>query len=268
MMLLVQRWYPDRQLIFVGDNTYATIPLLLWCQKPSHLVTLITRLRLDARLYEPAPPRRPDQKGRPRVKGKRLPSLAAQLDDPDATRSRITISTWYGGTEREVELVSGTAVWYRAGMNPAPIRWVLVRDPLKDFKPVALLSSDPTLDPMQIVTWFTWRWQVETTFEESRRHLGVETQRQWSDLAIQRTTPCLLGLFSVVTLIAHQEVATPTRQAAWYRKGHPTFADALALARRQLWGQNVFCMSDSTIETVKVPRVFVESLTEALCYAA
>jgi hypothetical protein len=268
MLLLVRRWYPDRSLVFVGDSTYSTIPLLVWCQSLANPVTLITRLRLDAALYEPAPPRRPGQMGRPRLKGKRLPTLAKRLHDPDTEWSTIVVPTWYGDRDKAVEVLSGTAVWYHAGMVPAPIRWVLVRDPLHQFKPVALLSTDRSLDPVRIVMWFTWRWQVEVTYEESRRHLGMETQRQWSDLGIQRTTPCLLGLFSLVTLLVHQEGNTHTRQETWYHKARPTFADALALVRKQLWTQNTFCMSDSDIEMVKVPRIFVQSLTDALCYAA
>jgi hypothetical protein len=106
---------------------------------------------------------------------------------------------WYGGGTREVELASGTAVWYHAGLPAVPIRWVPIRDPLGQFEAQALLCTDLAVTPEQIVAWFVLRWQVEVTFEESRRHLGVETQRQWSDLAILRTTPALLGLFSLVT---------------------------------------------------------------------
>ncbi len=104
-----------------------------------------------------------------------------------------------------------------------------------------------------------------------RRHLGVETQRQWTDKAIRRTTPVLLGLFSLVTLFAHphlMEHPGPIRQAAWYRKRAPTFADALALVRRQIWAHETFRISGDDIEMVKVPRILVERLTETLCYVA
>ena len=117
------------------------------------------------------------------------------------------------------------------------------------------------------------RWQLEVTFQEMRRHLGFETQRQWSDLAIRRTTPALLGLFSLVTLIAHQrmtEGAGAFRRAAWYHKTHPTFADALASVRKELWSQEqaTFRGSPADTDTVKVSRVFMERLTDALCFAA
>ena len=115
------------------------------------------------------------------------------------------------------------------------------------------------------------RWQLEVTFEEARRHLGVETQRQWSEAAVRRTTPDLLGLFSLVTLLTHQRLSTPApaiRQAAWYRKPHPTFADALALVRRELWHHQAFQLSAPTADGVKLPRGVLEHLTETLCYAA
>jgi hypothetical protein len=107
---------------------------------------------------------------------------------------------WYDGTQRILEIASDTAVWYHSGLPPVPIRRVLIRDPLGDFKPQALLCTDPEVDALQIIQWFVWRWQLEVTFQEARAHLGVETQRQWSDPAISRTTPVLLGLFSWVTI--------------------------------------------------------------------
>ncbi len=114
-------------------------------------------------------------------------------------------------------------------------------------------------------------WAIEVTFHEVRDHLGVETQRQWSDRAIRRVTPALLGLFSFVTLLAHDQItagACPVRQAAWYPKHAPTFSDALALVRRSLWAQTTFCMSPPEDDIVKVPRALVEHLSEMLCYAA
>ena len=152
-----------------------------------------------------------------------------------------------------------------------PLRWVLIRDPQGRFATQALLCTDHAVAPAQILAWFVQRWQLEVTFEEARRHLGVETQRQWSEPAIRRTTPALLGLFSLVTLLAHRQMRGPAgavRQAAWYRKRHPTFADALALVRRELWRHQAFPTSACAGDMVKVPRAVVERLTETLCYAA
>ena len=156
---------------------------------------------------------------------------------------------------------------------PVPVRWVLIRDPEGEFKPQALLCTDLDADPKKILSWFVMRWQLEVTFQEMRRHLGFETHRQWSELAIRRITPALLGLFSLVTSFAHQRMRqaadTFRRQVAWYHKAHPTFADALALVRKELWAQEqTFYESPAQSDTIKVPRAFVERLTDAVCYAA
>jgi hypothetical protein len=271
LLLLVRRWWPDRPIIAVADSSYAALELLAGCQAWPRPVTIITRLRLDAALYEPAPPRRPRQIGRPRLKGKRLPTLAAIVGEPTTGWTPIRVPDWYGAGARDVEVVSDTAVWYHTGRPPVPLRWVLIRDPRGQFDTQALLCTDRDVAPEQILAWFVRRWQLEVTFEETRRHLGIETQRQWSDLAIRRTTPALLGLFSLVTLVTDQYVSqtpVPVRQAAWYQKGQPTFADALALGRRELWAQATFPLSHNDPDLVKVPRGLIERLTETLCYAA
>jgi hypothetical protein len=237
-------------------------------------VTFITRLRLDAALYEPAPPRRPGQIGRPRLKGERLPNLSEVAEDPNTVWESVKIANWYASGERMVEIASATAVWYSTGLFAVPVRWVLVRDPEGKFKTQALLCTDLDADPEKILSWFVLRWQMEVTFQEVRRHLGFETQRQWSDLAIRRTTPALLALFSLVALFAdrrmRQAAGTFRRQAGWYHKAHPTFAEALALVRKELWApeEQTFYGSRADAETIKVPRAFVERLTDAVCYAA
>jgi hypothetical protein len=166
-------------------------------------VAIVTRLRLDAALYDPAPVRKPGTNGRPRKKGTRQPTLAKRLVDPTTAWQSVTVA-WYGGTTRTVELASETAVWYHTGLPPVAIRWVLIRDPQGQFDPQALLCTDQQACAQAILEWFVLRWQMEVTFHEVRAHLGVETQRQWSDLAILRTTPALLALFSLVTIFAHQ----------------------------------------------------------------
>jgi len=119
------------------------------------------------------------------------------------------------------------------------------------------------------------RWQMEATFQEVRQCLGFETQRHWSESAVRRTAPVLLGLFSVVTLFAHRYMAknksanAVVRRAAWYEKQRPTFSDALALVRKELWAQEAtFCGSHVETDTLKVPRVLVQRLTDAVCYTA
>ena len=234
------------------------------------VVGVVTRLRLDAALYDPPPERVPGTKGRPRRKGERQPALQARLRDPQTAWQRV-VARWYGGTERVIEVAIGTALWYHGGMPTVPLRWVLIRDPQGTFEPQSLLCTDQDVSPPQIIEWFVLRWQLEVTFHEARTHLEVETQRQWADLAITRTTPALLGLFSLVTLVAQQvlgEGVLPTRQAAWYKKAVPTFADTLALVRPRLWPIALSEMSVSKTDMVQIPRVVFERFATTLAYAA
>ena len=270
MIKQLRRWLPERSLVVVADSTYAAIELLAACSGLVHSVTMITRLRLDAALYDPAPPREPGRRGAPRKKGARQPTLTSRVIDP-ATQWEVLSVRWYGRSTRVVKLATGTAVWYHSGMPVAPLRWVLIVDPTGKFKPQALLSTDLALTAHQIVEWFVWRWQLEVTFEEARAHLGIETQRQWSDLAILRTTPALLGLFSLVTLLAHhvlQEQALPARSAAWYPKPVATFSDTLALVRQQLWPAHISWISPAEPDMITIPKPLFDRLTDTLALAA
>ncbi len=275
MLLMVRRWQPHRQIVAVADGGYASLKLLDRCRSlKKRPITFITRLRLDAALYEPSPQRKPRQLGRPRLKGSRLPNLSVMLEDPKKTDwTPVTVSGWYGGEERAVEIVSQTAIWYSTGLPAVPLRWVLIRDPHEEFESQALLCTDLSADPERIISYFVRRWQMESTFQEVRQRLGFETQRHWSQTAIQRVAPALLALFSVVTLFADQKKARmpqAVQRAAWYGKCRPTFSDALALVRKELWAQQeaTFYGSEKETETVKVSREFMERLTDVVCYAA
>ena len=274
LLLQVRRWHPQREIVAVADGGYSSLELLDRCRRLSKPITFITRLRLDAALYKPAPPRYPGQIGRPRLKGERLPNLCVVAEDSSTGWKPIMVANWYGKRKRTIEIVSKTALWYSTGLPPVPLRWVLIRDPQEEFQPQALLCTDLAAEPEQIISWFVRRWQMESTFQEVRQRLGFETQRHWSELAIRRTAPALLGLFSVITLLAHRHMANKgenivVRRAAWYEKSHPTFSDALALVRKELWAQEqTFCGSSAQTDMVKVPRVFLERLTDAVCYAA
>jgi hypothetical protein len=267
MIYQLRRWLPARPLIMVGDTTYAALDLRHACQKLANPVTVITRLRLAAALYEPAPAY--PGVGRPRQKGARLPSLQAVLTNPRTRWQRVNVK-WYDAQQRLMEITSQTAVWYHPGKPVVPIRWVLVRDPSGTYEPLALLCTKLDYSALQIVNWFVRRWQMEVTFEEARRHLGLETQRQWSDQAITRTTPLLLGLFSWLTLVAHHlRLSQPVsvRQAAWYLKDRPTFADALAWGRLALWQTALtFSMSDPPPDMVKIPASGLHCLLNLVCY--
>jgi hypothetical protein len=267
---LVKRWLPDRVVVFVADRSFAVIELLHRISQWGG-VSLITRLRLDAALYDPAPARTPGPTGRPRLKGKRRPTLKTALHDPATAWTKLTIKNWYGGEPRQVEVATDTAIWYHSGKPPVAIRWVLIRDPLRKFEPQALLSTTLSHTPRQILTWFVRRWTMEVTLSEARAHLGLETQRQWNDRAIARSTPALFALYSVVTLTAQAPIKSETgviHRTAWYAKPQPTFSDAIALVRRRLWSHRYFSLSDRNTDFIKIPRSLFERLTDAVCYAA
>jgi hypothetical protein len=269
LALQARRWLPGRDLVLVGDGSFSAL-LFLDAMRRAR-ITAITRLRLDAALYEPAPPRPPGTIGRPRTKGARLPTLAATLVAKDTRWHAVVVSGWYGAAQRGIEVASGTAVWRHGGMPVVPIRWVLVRDPAHRFEAQALLCTDLACDPAQIVSWFVRRWSVEVTFQEVRVHLGVETQRQWSDMAVARTTPCLLALFSIVTLLAAQLPARQRRRvmaAAWYPKPRPTFADALAAVRCAIWRERTLATSPRRRGRTKPCFRLPAPWAYAICHAA
>jgi hypothetical protein len=275
-ILQTRRWLPDRRLILAADSAFAALDLISAIRRH---VCLITRLRLDANLFEPAPPRQPGRRGRPPLKGARLPKLSTVLADPGMVWTSVVVSQWYNAQQRELLTATGTAVWYKSGQPPAPIRWVLVRDPSGEHDPQAFLSTDLDAEPCTILGWFVSRWRVETTFQAGaakriqRTHLGVETQRQWSGRAILRTTPVLPGLFSLITLWADSlvRVAPATLRpnaAAWYHKREPTFSGAIAAVRRVLWCPPDFSMSRWADETVTIPAGLLKRFVQTLCLAA
>lgn len=256
MALQVRRWLPERLLVIVADSSFAVIDLLWQLRQLKNPICMITRFRLDAALYEPIKPV-PGALGRPRKKGKRLPTLEKITKDKATRWKRLTVQEWYGEKKRDIEITSNSAVWFHSAKPALPIRWVIVRDPKKIFKTQALLCTDITISPEQIITWFVRRWQVEVTFHEARTHLGIETQRQWADLSILRITPALLGLFSIVTLLANlhaRKQKLPIQQTAWYIKKLPTFSDALNIVKETLHSHRYFRTSQFYHEIQKVPR--------------
>lgn len=268
MIQKVRRWQPDREIILVGDGSYAAVALVQRCQRLKRPVKLISRLRLDARLFDPPGPRPNGKRGPKPKKGQRQPTLEARLADPNTPWGELTL-TWYSDVEKTIEFVTGTSLWHTPGLDPVLLRWVLVRCPEDSFQPQAYFCSDPTVTAEQILIWFIARWNIEVTFEEVRAHLGFETQRQWSDRAIERTTPCLLGVFSLVVLMAkalHPE-RLPVRQAAWYPKGGATFSDALAAVRRDLWDYRNHDRSSDDDDMVLIPQQTVSSLLNLACYS-
>ena len=267
---LLARWVPEREIICVADSSFAVLELLAQVKRWPR-ANMMTRLRLDAALYDPPPHRTPGTQGSPRLKGKRRPTREAVLADARTQWPTVRVAQWYGEGPREVEVTTDIAVWYHTGKPPVVLRWVLIRAPHKRFKAQALLSTNLAHTLEQMLTWFAQRWTLEVTLEEARAHLGMETQRHWSARAIARTTPALLSLSSIVTLTAQQLIdkgETYVRNTAWYSKTRPTFSDAMALVRRQLGEHLHFSTSPQETEMIKIPRALLERFTEALCYAA
>jgi hypothetical protein len=270
MSQLVVRWVPGREVVSVADSSCAALELL---DKVTTLprASVLTRLRLDAALYASPPRRQPRTKGRPRLTGQRRPTLEAVVTDERTPWTTLIVDQWYGAGPREVDIATDIAVWYHPGKPPVIIRWVLIRDPQQTFKPQALLSTNVEHTPEQRVAWFVRRWTMEVTWEEARAHRGLETQRPWNARAMARTTPALLRLYAIMTLHAPlliEKGMTCVRSTAWYCKTCPTFADAMAWVRRQLWDHIHFPTSSQETDKIKIPRVLLERLTEALCYAA
>lgn len=268
LILQLRRWLPRRKLIIVADSSYAVLELLAAVQDK---VCFITRLRLNAALYDAPSQRRQGQKGPKRLKGERQPSLKERLQEEATQWQMLTIGQWYDQRDKQLLVASGTALWYHVGTPPVSIRWVLIKEVEGKQPPQALLCTDSTMDAAQIMTYFTRRWSMEVTLEESRAHLGVETQRQWSDPAIARTTPVLLALFSIVTLWAdklHEQQLLKVEQTAWYHKKHLTFSDAIAAVRNSIYKQTYNDTSTPTNDMVLIPKQLYEQLTNLITRAA
>jgi hypothetical protein len=270
MICLTRRWLRGRTLVLVTDGGLTAVKLGLTCGAFRQPVTWVSRFRLDACLYDWPQKQSKSKRGPKPKKGERQSSLQAQLNDLQTSWQKTEID-WYGGHPYTMEYVTGKSLWYTPGFDPLPIRWVLVRDPSGKYNPTAFLCTDLTADPLQILQWFILRWNVEVTFQEARALLGLETQRQWSDLAIARTTPILLGLFSLVTLLAHQLTKSkpfPVRTSAWYTKEEPTFSDALAIVRRHiwfgLWGNYIESTPDP--DYILIPTPVFNGLVDSMCY--
>jgi hypothetical protein len=264
----VRRWLPDRQITLVVDGAFSAYDLADGCLKQR--VRLVSRLRLDAGLYDKPGPVEAGRRGRRPVKGKRQRLLKDWAARNDTRWEQVNIS-WYGGASKQMLVVSRTALWYKAGKKPVEVRWVLARDPEGKLKDGAYFCTDTATTPAEILGIVVKRWSVEVTFEEARSHLGVETQRQWTAKAIRRTTPVLMGLYSIVALIAvrlHKEGKLKAEQTAWYKKGEPTFSDCIAEVRREIRRANYFQTSSAGAGEIKINRQALEVLIESLPLAA
>ena len=269
MIKQVSRWLTDRSIILIGDGSFACIRLAHTCIQLGK-VTLISRLRLDARLFGFPGPEVPGKRGPKPQKGERLPKLKDLVDDPEQEWQETHVK-WYGGVMKCVCFLTGVCLWHTPGQKPVLIRWVLVVDPDEKCKPEAFFSTDTQLTPVQIVEYFVLRWSVEVTFQESRRHLGVETQRQWTEKAIARSTPALMSLGTSVCLMALRLISTGKelipQTTAWYQKQEVTFSDVLAFVRQHIWVHKYNKSADSA-GYVLFPAQEWEALLDLLADAA
>ena len=266
-MRVISRWL-KRSFVLIGDGGFACIRLGHACKKKN--VILVSRLRLDAALYDlPLSPIK-GQLGRHREKGVRVTTLKSLSSDTSQAWQETEV-TWYGNEKKSVRILSGINLWYSAGEKPLLIRWVLVIQPGAD-QAEAFFSTDLNAAPDHIINYFVLRWNVEVTFEESRAHLGIETQRQWSDKAIARTTPCLMALFSLVCLFTIEMMKNqtlPILSTAWYnKKSDATFSDIMAYVRRSIWAKKYFNDSRFEGEYVIIKQKKWETLLDQLARAA
>jgi hypothetical protein len=267
LMAVLIHWFPQRRFIFLGDGGYASQDLARFCHRHRRHGCLVSRFRGDARLYAPAPKRR-KRVGRPGLKGRRLPTPEHLVTRRTLTRATVA---WYGGSDRQVALASDTGLWYKAGVGVVPIRWVFVRDRQGTHRDDYFYTTDTSLTAPQIVSWFTARWPIETTFQEIRAHLGFETPRQYVARSVLRTAPCLLGLFSVICLIFAEHAKSHTihlPRTSWYHKTDPTFSDVMTTVRRLFWQQILFQQPSYRKDFQKLPSTFRNWMLDQLTQAA
>lgn len=234
MLAVLIHWFPKRKFVFAGDGGYGTHELARFSARHRSRLTLVSRFYPDANLYAPPPVVCDKKNGRPRKKGRKLAAPAKVVKQ--SRRSRLTV-TWYGGGTRRVEVVSGTGHWYKGGDGLVPIRWVFVHDCSGTHRDEYFFTTDLAMTPKIIIETFTGRWSIETTFQEMRAYLGLETTRGWTEKTVLRVAPCLFGLFSVVVLLYAQLPARRTDGIGilWPGKTERTFSDAITAVRRWLW---------------------------------
>jgi len=268
LMATLMHWFPDRQFILLGDGHYASHEMARFCWRHRRQLTLVSLLHPRAHLCAAPKPRHKGQMGRRRIRGKKLPHPRDVVDKAKRKRSSVT---WYGGKKRRVEFVSQTAHWYKATEGLVPIRWVFVHDLQGTHKDNYLYSTDPKLSASRIISLYTARWSIEVTFQETKQQLGLATPRNRKEKSVLRTVPCLLALYSLVSILFHrQHTSRPAKPSCfpWYTKSEVTFSDALGGVRRLLWEQTVFSEADQHDALKKLPRTLRETLLNQLSRAA
>jgi uncharacterized protein YerC len=259
------RWCPGRRFVLAGDGGYGSHEMAAFAHRHRRRLTLISRFIPNANLFEPPPAY--GGKGRPRVKGAESPAPEEVV--AASRRTRLEVS-WYGGGRRDVQVVSGTGQWYKSGEGLAPVRWVFVHDRTGTHRDDYLFTTDTAMAPRAVIEGFTGRWSIETTFQEMRAYLGLETTRGRTEATVTRVAPCLFGLFSVVALLYERlrGRGRATAEVSWAGKSGATFSDAITTVRRWLWVDWVFANHGQGEGFSKLPRRLRETLLSALAPAA
>ncbi len=263
MVRQVRRWLgKTKKVILVGDGGFATGQLSLDCIR--YGIALVSRLKMNARLFDFPSEKVPGKRGRTPLKGARLVNFRNMLSLEDLPWKESEI-VGYSGGKRLVRFLSATCMWGADGSTPIPIRWVLLVDPTGKMDPMPLMSTDSLLTPEHMIRLYVDRWNLEVTFEETREHLGVETQRQWSDKAIARSTPVLMALYSMVCLMAQRlgkDGVLKIGKTAWYQKEHATFSDMLRAVRLTIWRENLILRKAEKASSVENMTLEMEKWTE------
>jgi hypothetical protein len=264
LRLLLMR-FPDRTFVFAGDSGYGTHEVARFCDRHRARLTLVSKLHPDANLFDPPPPY--TGKGRPRVKGKGRPK-PRQAVAAATVFTRLEVG-WYGGGKRTVQTLGGIGHWYKAGQGLVPVRWVFVRDTSGTHRDEYFFTTDPDLTPTAVIGYYCGRWNIETTFQEARSALGLETTRGWRRNTVLRAGPCLLGLYSVVAIRFHAlPESKRTGAVSWPGKATVTFSDALCAVRRWLWAEAILPQAGDGTALQKLPEPIRELLLTTLAPAA
>jgi hypothetical protein len=267
LLAVLLHWFPQRKFVFAGDGGFATHPLASFVHRHRKRLVLVSLFYADANLYAPPPAVRRRKTGRPRKKGAKQPS---PVDVVAKSRRRRLNVAWYGGGRRDVAVVTATGHWYKGGAGLVPVRWVFVHDCTGTHREEYFFTTDLGMTPRQIIETFTGRWSIETTFQEMRAHLGLETTRGRTENTVLRVAPCLFGLYSVVALLYAQLPASWRRSFSihWPGKTHAAFSDAISAVRRWLWVEWAFVTHGQNDTFTKLPRPLRELLLFALAQAS
>jgi DDE superfamily endonuclease len=266
MLRILIRWFPDRTFVCSADGNYAAHELAEVAAANPRRLTFVSKFYPDANLFEPPPPY--SGQGRPRVKGRELPKPAQVVHDTPK-RPALTVA-WYGGERRRVEVVTGSGWWYKGGRPLIAVRWVFVRDRTGTHRDEYFFTTDVTMSPRAVIETYTGRWNIETTFQEARSYLGLETTRGRVRNTVLRAEPCLLALYTlVVWLYAELPVRYRRgRAVAWWGKVDVTFSDAITAVRRYLWVEGVFSINGHREAFEKLGRPLQRILLQGLAPAA